>query len=65
MAEFHLCMAQVQTEGLLDPDVITAEHAAIVTAVEVGDADRAVAELDAHLENARSRIVAVVRARER
>ncbi len=58
MGEFHLCMAQVQILNLLNPQIIALEHAAIVDAIADGDPKRAVAEIDAHLDNARKRIVA-------
>jgi DNA-binding GntR family transcriptional regulator len=58
MGEFHLCMAQVQILKLLEPGIIAVEHAAIVAAIQAGDRERAVGEIDAHLDNARTRIVA-------
>jgi DNA-binding GntR family transcriptional regulator len=60
MGEAQLCMAQMQYLRLLDPRLIAAEHAAIVTAIEARDPVQAVAMLETHLNNASSRIIAVL-----
>ncbi|MEJ8277919.1 GntR family transcriptional regulator [Pseudonocardia spirodelae] len=59
MAEFHLCVARVQVLGRLDRTRLAAEHAAVLAAVEEGDAGRASGELTAHITGARDRILAV------
>ncbi len=61
MGEVQLCMAQVQYLRLLEPKVIAKEHASIVAAIEARDPVQAVAMIDAHLGNASSRIIAVLR----
>ncbi len=60
MGEAQLCMAQMQYLRLLDPRLIAAEHAAIVAAIEARDPVQAVATLETHLNNASSRIIAVL-----
>jgi DNA-binding GntR family transcriptional regulator len=60
MGEAQLCMAQMQYLRLLDPKLIAAEHAAIVEAIEARDPVQAVAKLEIHLNNASSRIIAVL-----
>lgn len=60
MGEAQLCMAQMQYLRLLDPRLIAAEHAAIVAAIEVRDPQNAVVLLETHLDNASSRIIAVL-----
>jgi DNA-binding GntR family transcriptional regulator len=60
MGEAQLCMAQMQYLRLLDPRLIAAEHAAIVAAIEARDPVLAVAMLETHLNNASSRIIAVL-----
>ncbi len=60
MGEAQLCMAQMQYLRLLDPRQIAVEHAAIVTAIEARDQAQAVAMLETHLNNASSRIIAVL-----
>ena len=60
MGEAQLCMAQMQHLQLLDPRLIAAEHAAIVEAIEARDQTQAVAMLQTHLNNASSRIIAVL-----
>jgi DNA-binding GntR family transcriptional regulator len=56
MGEVHLCMAQVQSHGLLHPGRIAEEHAAILDAIRAKDGERAVAQMNAHLEHARERL---------
>jgi len=60
MGEAQLCMAQMQYLRLLDPRLIATEHAAIVAAIEARDPVLAVAMLETHLNNASSRIIAVL-----
>ena len=60
MGEAQLCMAQMQYLKLLDPRQIAREHASIVTAIESRDPVQAVAMLETHLNNASSRIIAVL-----
>lgn len=57
IGEAHLCMAQVQVHHLLHPQVIADEHKRILAMIKAGDADNAVAEIDAHLAQARNRLV--------
>jgi DNA-binding GntR family transcriptional regulator len=57
MGEAHLCMAQVQSHRLLRISRIAEEHAAILSAIEGGDANRAAEEIDSHLERACNRLV--------
>jgi DNA-binding GntR family transcriptional regulator len=57
MGEAHLCMAQVQYHRLLRISRIAEEHAAILSAIEHGDANRATDEVDSHLERACNRLV--------
>jgi DNA-binding GntR family transcriptional regulator len=52
MAEMRLCMTQVQASHLLDPNIIVAEHTAILEAITDGDAERAPAALIDHLDRA-------------
>ncbi|ALX66850.1 GntR family transcriptional regulator [Microbacterium sp. XT11] len=60
--EVRLCMAQVQGRRLLDAAVIAAEHAAILDALQEGDAERAAAVLSGHLGSAEDRLVDALRA---
>ncbi|MDQ0648065.1 DNA-binding GntR family transcriptional regulator [Microbacterium natoriense] len=55
--EVRLCMAQVQGRRLLDAEDIAAQHAAILEAVAVGDADLAADLLSVHLSSAEERLV--------
>lgn len=55
--EMRLCLAQVQSHRLLDPADIHAEHAAILSAIEDGDAERAVRVGEDHLRTAESRLL--------
>lgn len=57
MGEAHLCMAQVQSHHLLHISRIAEEHAAILSAIEHGDVNRATDEVDSHLERACNRLV--------
>lgn len=57
MAEMRLCMTQVQANHLLDPEIIAAEHTAILEAVTDGDAERAPAALIDHLDRAHKLLV--------
>ena len=56
MGEMRLCMAQVQSHGLLEASAIAAEHAAILAAIEAGDADAAARAVDEHLTRARDEL---------
>jgi DNA-binding GntR family transcriptional regulator len=58
IGEAHLCMAQVQVHHLLHPRVIAKEHRRMLEMIRAGDADGAVAETDAHLAQAKNRLVA-------
>lgn len=55
--EVRLCMARVQGRGLLPHALIVEEHERILTALEAGDGNRAVALLGEHLGRARERLV--------
>jgi DNA-binding FadR family transcriptional regulator len=61
MGEVNLCMAQVQAHRLLHPQVILEEHIAIVEAVQAGDRNRALREVDQHLNRASSQLVAFLK----
>jgi len=58
IGEAHLCMAQVQIRHLLHPQVIADEHARILGMIDAGDTNGASAEMDAHLQRARTRLIA-------
>ncbi len=64
MGEAHLCMAQVQTQHLLDPRVIADEHARILAAIEARDMEQAEGEMDAHIFQARNRLLAYLQQEE-
>jgi DNA-binding GntR family transcriptional regulator len=56
MGEMRLCMAQVQSHGLLKASTIAAEHAAILDRIEAGDVDGAARAMDEHLSRARDEL---------
>lgn len=60
MGEMHLCMAQVQANGLLSPERIAAEHEAILDAIEAGARRRAADEITDHLSRACQRLLSHV-----
>jgi len=55
--EVRLCMTQVQGRRLLEAAAIAQQHAAILDAVDAGDADRAATLLADHLGAAEERLV--------
>lgn len=59
--EVRLCMAQVQGRRLLDASTIATQHAAILDAVRVGDADLAARLLEQHLDSAAQRLTDALR----
>lgn len=65
MGETRLCMAQVKAHHLLDPNVIIAEHTAILEAIADGDVDRAPMEVASHLDRACHALLGDLSAREK
>jgi len=57
MGEMHLCMVQMQSQRLLDGNVIVDEHRPILDAIAAGDPDAAAAALYEHLEHAELRML--------
>ncbi|MDV3125447.1 GntR family transcriptional regulator [Mycobacterium sp. 21AC1] len=55
--EMRLCLAQVQSRHLLDPEIIHREHAGILAAITDGDGQRAARLGDEHLEHAEQRLL--------
>ncbi|MDR3070926.1 MAG: GntR family transcriptional regulator [Propionibacteriaceae bacterium] len=51
--EVKLCMSQLQGTQQLSPQIIVAEHAAIMESIKVGDGEGAAKLLDEHLSRAR------------
>lgn len=64
MGEMRLCMAQVQSHGLLKASTIAAEHAAILDRIEAGDVDGAARAMDEHLSRARDELAPFLERRE-
>jgi DNA-binding GntR family transcriptional regulator len=60
MSEAHFCMAQVQEFQLLDARVIAAEHDGILAAIRHGRPGAASERTVAHLDGARSRLLAKI-----
>jgi DNA-binding GntR family transcriptional regulator len=60
IGEAQLCMAQVQHLKLLDPKLIATEHTAIITAIQAHDPLLARETMNAHLNNAATRIIAAL-----
>lgn len=58
IGEAHLCMAQVQVNHLLRPEVIADEHTRILAAIAARDANQARSEMDAHISRARNSLIA-------
>jgi DNA-binding GntR family transcriptional regulator len=57
VGEAHLCIAQEQSAGALDPGQNFREHSAILDAIRDGDPELAVRLLDEHLATAAERLV--------
>ena len=57
IGEAHLCMAQVQANHLLEPQVIADEHARILSTIQARDVAMATYEMDAHISRAHSKLV--------
>lgn len=64
IGEAHLCMAQVQAHHLLNPNVISREHGAILRAIEARDPGLAADRLTEHQNRARDLLVEYVRQRD-
>ncbi|WP_226081471.1 GntR family transcriptional regulator [Mycetocola spongiae] len=58
--EVKMCMAQVQGRGLLEPELICAEHDRILELLAAGDGEGAAGLLNDHLSRARERLVAAL-----
>jgi DNA-binding GntR family transcriptional regulator len=58
IGEAHLCMAQVQVNHLLRPQMIADEHARILELIAARDVSQATSEMDAHISRARNMLVA-------
>ncbi|THG29404.1 GntR family transcriptional regulator [Naasia lichenicola] len=58
MGEIELCIGQVQSYSLLDPQEIAAQHQAILTAVIAGDAAQSEQLTRAHISYSRDRLLA-------
>jgi DNA-binding GntR family transcriptional regulator len=56
--EVKLCMARLQGQQRLSPEIIVAEHARLLELIEAGDADGAARMLDEHLARARELLAA-------
>lgn len=54
--EMRLCLVQVQTRHLLDPETIASEHAAILEAITAGQDDHAAQLSHAHLNHAMAQL---------
>ncbi|MDH6198676.1 DNA-binding GntR family transcriptional regulator [Mycobacterium frederiksbergense] len=61
--EMRLCLAQVQSHHLLDPEVIHREHGGILAAITDGDGELAARLGDQHLEHAERRLLDHLRGR--
>lgn len=59
-SEVTLCLSQVHGQQLVDPALLHAEHAEILTQIENGDTAAATAVLIEHLARARERLVAAL-----
>jgi DNA-binding GntR family transcriptional regulator len=58
MGEVELCIGQVQSQQLMSPTEIAAQHQAILDAVAAGDADTAGTITRDHIAGARDRLLA-------
>jgi DNA-binding GntR family transcriptional regulator len=64
IGEAHLCMAQVQTNHLLDPQIIADEHARILSMIRTRNVDMAAYEMNAHIHRARAMLVSYLKRQE-
>ena len=58
MGEIELCIAQVQSAGLLTAGEIATQHQGILDAILAGDADAAAELTRSHIHGSRDRLVA-------
>lgn len=62
VSEVKLCMSALQGQQLLSAELIAGDHQKILDQIERGNADRAVALLDEHLERASERLISAMEA---
>lgn len=60
VGEIGLCMVRAQSQHLLDPTLLHAEHRRILEHIEDGQGEQAAILLDEHLGHARERLVAAI-----
>lgn len=58
MGEIELCIGQVQSQGLVAPLDIVAQHQAILDAAIAGDSDLAIARTREHIHSSRDKLLA-------